>query len=391
MTTHPHIDRDGLRDALEEQGLDAWLCFDFHGINPIAQRVIAFESMVTRRVFVWLPAAGKLRAIVHSIDRPAIADFNGEIEEYTTWEELHRKLEPLVKGRRLAMEISPEDAVPYLDRVPAGVIQLLERMGAKVESSASLVTRFAARWSPKELEDHRRAAESLARIARDTLARVIQQVGSAREYDVQQQVEDAMASAGLETEEPPIVAFAANAANPHYAPQPDSCATLGKNQVVLLDLWARPAPGSVWADQTWMAFSGTRPPQEVERVWEATRDARDAVVDRLRVAHERGETITGAVLDDTARTLLTERGYGAAFVHRTGHSIDVDLHGSGPHLDNFETRDVRELFSGIGFSVEPGVYLQGRFGVRSEINVVLSDRGPEVTPSEPQRDLIVAG
>ncbi len=389
VTPRSHIDPKQVRAVLGAQKLDGWLCFDFHGVNPIAQRVIEFDGMVTRRVFVWYPADGKPRAIVHRIDRGAIAAFDGEIDEYTTWEELHRKLEPLVKGQRIAMEISLEDAVPYLDRVPAGVIQLLERMGATVASSATLVTRFASRWSDTERHEHGRSAEAIARIARDTLSRVVQQVGKAREYEVQQEVLDAMAEAGLQTDDPPIVAFAAHAANPHYAPRPDTSATLGENEVVLLDLWGRPSATSVWADQTWMAFAGNRPPAEVQQVWEATRDARDAVIDRLRRAHERGEPLTGAVLDDVARQLLTERGYGAAFVHRTGHSIDIELHGSGPHLDNFETRDERELLPGVGFSVEPGVYLPGRFGVRSEVNVVLADDGPEVTPEEPQRELIL--
>lgn len=389
MTRRSQIGPAELREALQAQGLDGWLCFDFHGVNPIARRLIGLDGMVTRRVFVWHPATGMPRAIVHRIDRGAIGEFSGEIDEYTTWEELHEKLEALVNGRRIAMELSPENAVPYLDRVPAGVIQLLERMGATVESSARLVTRFASRWSERERREHRESAEALARIARDTLSRIVKRVGEAREYNVQQEVLENMAGAGLATDDPPIVAFGPNTANPHYAPGADGSATLGEGDVVLLDLWGRPSAVSVWADQTWMAFSGSRVPREVGHVWEATRDARDAVIDRLRHAHERGETLTGAALDDTARHLLAARGYETAFVHRTGHSIDIDLHGSGPHLDNFETRDIRELLPGIGFSVEPGVYLPGRFGVRSEVNVVLTDEGPEVTPAEVQQELIL--
>lgn len=388
MTADAGISASELRDALAQAGLDGWLCFDFRGINPVARRVITFDGMVTRRVFVWLPVSGIRHALVHSIDRPGVAEFDGEIEEYTTWEELHQKLEPLVRGRRVAMEVSPEDAVPYVDRVPAGVVQLLERMGATIVSSAPLVTQFAARWSDAERRDHRKAAEALAEIARRTLARVVRDAGKAREYEVQQQVLKAITAAGLETADPPIVAFGVHSANPHYAPRPGSSATLAANEVVLLDLWARPSPRTVWADQTWMGFAGTDPPLEVQQVWEATRDARDAVVERLRTAHVRGEAVSGAVLDDVARQLLAERGYGAAFGHRTGHSIDIDLHGSGPNLDNFETCDVREVLPGVGFSVEPGVYLEGRFGMRSEINVLFTPAGPEVTPTEPQTELI---
>jgi len=83
-------------------------------------------------------------------------------------------------------------------------------------------------------------------------------------------------------------------------------------------------------------------------------------------------------------------GFGDRFVHRTGHSIDRDLHGSGPHLDDYETHDDRRLVPGVGFSVEPGVYLTGEFGVRSEVNVHWGDAGPEVTPAGAADPAIVA-
>ncbi len=381
------ISRDELRSVLEANATDGWLIFDFHGVNPVAKRVLGYQGMVTRRVFAWFPQSGTPTLIVHSIDAGAIAGFPGDVQRYTTWRELHQVLERLLSGKRVAMEVSPKDAVPYLDRVPAGVIELLDSIGVSVRPSAELVTRFASRWSERELQDHRGAAEALAEIARETLSAVVSQAGSAVEYEVQQEVLQRITDAGLRTDDPPIVAFGSNAANPHYGPDPNNDRTLRENEVVLLDLWGR-VPGSAWADQTWMGFSGNAPPSDVVDVWESTRDARDAVVKRLESAFSNGEPITGAALDDIARGLLDERGYGEWFVHRTGHSIDADLHGSGPHLDNFETNDVRELVPGVGFSIEPGVYLPDRFGVRSEINVVLSESGPIVTPKTPQVDLI---
>lgn len=381
------ISRDELRLVLEANATDGWLIFDFHGVNPVAKRVLGYQGMVTRRVFAWFPQSGTPTLIVHSIDAGAIAGFPGDVQRYTTWRELHQVLERLLSGKRVAMEVSPKDAVPYLDRVPAGVVELLDSIGVSVRPSAELVTRFASRWSERELQDHRGAAEALAQIARETLSAVVSQAGSAVEYEVQQEVLQRITDAGLRTDDPPIVAFGSNAANPHYGPDQSNDRTLRENEVVLLDLWGR-VPGSAWADQTWMAFSGNAPPSDVVDVWESTRDARDAVVQRLESAFSKGEPITGAALDDIARELLDERGYGEWFVHRTGHSIDADLHGSGPHLDNFETNDVRELVPGVGFSIEPGVYLPDRFGVRSEINVVLSESGPIVTPKTPQVDLI---
>ncbi|UCF41910.1 MAG: M24 family metallopeptidase [Gemmatimonadota bacterium] len=388
MTTLQNFDFDALGRTLKQRGLDGWLVYDFHDSNPVAQRMLGDTGMLTRRLFLWLPAVGPAQLVVSTIDRPAVGDFPGEFVTYTTWQELHQHLASVVGGRRVAMETSPENAVPYLDKVPSGVVELLKRLGATVLPSAPLVTEFASRWSQAELQDHRRTAEAIAEIARGTLRLAIQHVGTATEVAVQRSVLEQLAGAGLETDDPPIVAFGPHAADPHYSPHESTNRTLAADEVVLLDLWARPSPKTVWADQTWMAFTGS-PPGDVVTVWETVRNARDAVVDRLRKGPRSGEKLTGAMLDNVSREVINAAGYGHAFTHRTGHSIDLDLHGSGPHLDDFETHDVRELFEGVAFSVEPGIYLPGRFGVRSEINVVLGANGPEVTPAEPQTELIV--
>ncbi len=382
------IDLSSLGSALSDNDVDGWLLFDFHGINPVVKRVVGYDGMATRRLFVWLPQAGKPVAIAHRIELQGVEGFPGDVRPYAAWWDLHRLLGEVVAGKRVAMEVSTEDAVPYLDRVPHGVVQLLEKLGATVVPSAPLVSRFAARWSDGELAGHRQAAEALAEIARGTLRSVVNQVGQAREAAVQRDVLEAMKSAGLATDHPPIVAFGANAANPHYEPVEGSDALLEPDQVVLLDLWGGPSRHTVFADQTWMGFAGTSPSEEVTKVWTVTRDARDAVVTRLEEASAEGRRVTGAELDDVARHHIEGHGYGDAFVHRTGHSIDTDLHGSGPHLDNFETNDLREIIPGVGFSIEPGIYLTGRFGVRSEINVFLHEDRPEITPVERQRDLI---
>jgi Xaa-Pro dipeptidase len=211
---------------------------------------------------------------------------------------------------------------------------------------------------------------------------------------VQGRVVDAIARAGLVTDHPPVVAFQRNSALPHYEPRAGADLRLEAGQVLLLDLWAGPAKGSVFADQTWMAFAGRSPDAEVLRVWSTVQRARDTVVGVLRERYGAGNKgasspVSGADLDDVARGVIRDAGYGPHFVHRTGHSIDRDLHGSGPHLDNFETADTRTLIPGIGFSIEPGIYLPGRFGMRSEINVYLGDTGPDVTPATPQQELLL--
>jgi Xaa-Pro dipeptidase len=381
------IDLAELRQALAGADLDGWLVFDFHGLNPVANRVLDRTGMNTRRLFVLWPREGEPVAIVHKIELQGLENFPGRVIPYARWSELHAALGSLVAGRKLAMEVSPEDAVPYLDRVPFGVVELLRRLGATVVPSGALVSRFAARWSRSEAEDHRVAAEILASVARETLARVVRQGGDGiTESALQAQVIAAVEGRGLVFDDPPIVAFGANSANPHYEPSPR--ATLQSGDVVLLDLWAGRSRTTVFADQTWIGFAGGRPPQQVVEVWRTVRQARDAAIEAIRRAAAHRHPIAGYEADRAARMVVERAGYGDAFVHRTGHSIDRDLHGSGPHIDDYETHDDRQLIPGIGFSVEPGIYLPGAFGIRSEVNVYLAESGPEVTPREPQVDLI---
>jgi len=388
------FDFAAMRELLGQLGADGWLLYDFHGINPAATRVLGINGMGTRRFFVLLPREGKPIALAHRIELASFDGFPGEVRPYAAWRELHDKLRALVAGKTVAMEVSPADAVPYLDRVPHGVVQLIEGFGARVVSSGTLITRFAARWSASELAGHRRAAEAIAAIAGEALrwagAELARGGGAeVRETAVQARVMEAFARAGLYTDHPPIVGFQANAANPHYEPKPGADRRLAAGDVLLLDLWAGVAKGTVFADQTWMAFAGREPSEDVRRVWCVVRDARDAAVALLRERWAHKEPVTGAALDDAARGVIRAAGFGEYFVHRTGHSIDRDLHGSGPHLDNFETADERTLIPGVGFSVEPGIYLPGRFGMRSEINVFLNETGPEITPAEPQVELFL--
>ena len=372
--------------------LDGWLLFDFHGLDPVATRILGIGGLATRRLFVLLPATGSPVAVAHRIELGRVEGFPGEVRPYAAWRELESELSRLLSGKRVAMEYSDRDAVPYLDRVPAGVLDLVRACGAQVVSSSDFVTDLASRWSPEELEGHRRAAAILKDVALGAFGQVRDALaagGVPTEFSVQQSVLEAMDRAGLCTGDPPIVAAGANTADAHHEPSAVADYPVVRGQVLLLDLWGGVALDAVCADQTWMAFVGTNPPSDVIRAWNAVRDAREQVVAVLRDRWREGWTVRGADLDDAARKVIRAAGYGEYFVHRTGHSIDRELHGSGPHLDNYETHDERALASGIGFSVEPGVYLPGRFGVRSGINVVLHAEGPEVTPEGPQQDLIL--
>lgn len=379
--------------ALVAAGLDGWLLFDFRGINPVASSMMGLSGMVTRRVFAWIPREGAPVAITHAIEQGPWHAWPESWQRvvYSSWRTLESHLASLVNGRRIAMEYSPGDAVPYLDRIPAGVLEMVRAAGATVESSGELVSRFYAVWTAAQRESHDRAAEIVASVGREAIARA----GAAArggapltEHQLQQWILDQFAAHRLETHEPPIVAVDANAANPHYEVLPEGSATIADGCVLLVDLWAR-EPDGVYADQTWMGHLGEPTPRALE-VWRAIRDARDAAIAIIRDRLRAKKRVSGGEADDASRAVIEGRGFGKYFVHRTGHSIDSrDLHGSGPHLDNLETREERQLIDGVGFSIEPGIYITGEIGMRCEVNGFVHDGELLVTPREPQVDLIV--
>jgi Xaa-Pro dipeptidase len=381
------------QQAIADAGLDGWLLYDFHGLNPIATGLLRLEGMLTRRIFVLVPRSGAPIAITHAIEQGPWRAWPAQWrkERYSSWRTLEALLASTVRGLRVAMEYSPGDAVPYLDRVPAGVLEMIRAAGAEVVPSGELVTRFYAAWDANHVASHRRAAAAIAAIARSVLRRAGERARSdapAAEHEVRAWVLDAFAHGGLETADPPIVAAGANAADPHYDPSPERPRAIGEGEVVLLDLWAR-EPGGVYADQTWMATVGPPTPRAGE-VWAAVRDARDAAIALVRDGASAGRPLRGGDVDDAARGVIAERGLGEFFIHRTGHSIDPrDLHGSGPHIDNLETREERLLVPGVAFSIEPGVYLAGEIGMRSEVNAFIEPGRAVITPTEYQRELLV--
>jgi Xaa-Pro aminopeptidase len=378
--------------ALAEAGVDGWLLYDFRGLNPIAAGLLRLEGMATRRAFAWLPARGTPVALTHAIEQGPWQHWPDAWtrEVYSSWRSLESHLARLVKGKRVAMEYSPGDAVPYLDRVPAGVLEMVRAAGAEVVSSGELVSRFYAVWSDADVSSHERAAERIAVIARDALALAGRRAHAGNpiaEHELMQWIREEFARQGLQTDHGPNVSVGENAANPHYEPSSGHSRLIREGEILLIDLWAR-EPEGVYADQTWMAAVG-EPSPEARAVWEAIREARDRAIALVRERAKDGR-LRGAEVDDAARRVIVDRGFGEYFTHRTGHSIDSrDLHGSGPHLDNLETREERLLIPGIGFSIEPGIYLPGKLGMRTEVNVHMRDGEAVVTPREYQRELLV--
>jgi Xaa-Pro dipeptidase len=383
-----------LQRALAEATLDGWLLFDFQGCNPIAGGMLGLEGFVSRRIFVWIPRQGVPQALGHAIEPGPWRTWPKEWRHatYSSWRQLEASVAGMVKGSRIAMEYSAGDAVPYLDRVPAGVLEMVRAAGAtEIVSSGELVSRFVAAWSSGQVASHRRAADTIRTIALEAFRIAGERARTPApitEHELMSWMRERFDEAGLSTDHGPNVSAGANAANPHYEPSPNRPRPIVEGDVLLIDLWAREA-GGVYADQTWMATLG-QPSRRAQEVWSAVRDARDAAIDFLHRAVAEGRTIRGGDVDDAARAVIDSRGLGAYFTHRTGHSIDPrSLHGAGPHLDNLETREERLLLPGVGFSIEPGVYVAGEIGMRSEVNAYLEDGRVVITPADYQRELIV--
>ena len=380
--------RDGVsavQEELRSAGLDGWLLYEFHGVNPIAVTLLGLGK-TTRRAFVLIPSGGDPVALIHAIEGSSWRHWPFESRMYAGWRELERELARLVEGRpRLAMEVSPGGAVPTLDYVPGGILGVILAAGVEAVSSGDLVSRFHSVWSPDQRDMHRRAAVIVADVARRAFERAASAVRAGSptcEGELTEWIIDELTGAGLVEGPACIVAIGPRAADPHYAPVGDG-ETIDRGDVLLIDLWGA-FPGGAYADQTWMGFLGAEPDERTQLVWDTVRRARDAAVEFLRERWERGEEVRGSEVDDVARAVIDEAGFGDRFVHRLGHSMDTDLHGSGPNLDNLETRDERVLIPGVAFSVEPGIYIPDDLGVRSEINVYMGEDGPEVTPASPQ-------
>jgi Xaa-Pro aminopeptidase len=379
-------------DATTEK-VDGWLLFDFRGINPIMAAVVGEEVVGSRRAYAFIPRGGQPVALVHAVDAELWREWPSAWRRivWVRREELARELKALVGGKTVAMEYSPGGAVPYGDYVPAGTMELVRSAGATPISSAELVSRYCSVWSADDLAGHVRAATILSEIAQASIRRIGERARGGDpvdEHEVTRWILEAFERAGLETESPPSVSYGEHAARVHYEAAAEGSASIVPGKLLLLDLWAK-EPGRIYADQTWMAAIGTPSPRAVE-LWNVVRGARDAALDLLRDRLAAGRPVAGAEADRAARGVIDAAGYADRIVCRTGHSIDrFGLHGFGPTIDDTESFDGRVIVPGVGFSVEPGIYVPGEIGLRTEVNAHARADGLDVTPGDYQRELIV--
>ena len=381
------MDIAGVQSALKADGIDAWLLYDFRGLNPIALDVTGVGRqgghLATRRWYYLIPADGNPRGLVHANERDTLAHLPGTSERYAGRDQLEAGLKRLVAGvRRVAMEYSPKCSIPYIARVDAGTIELVRDLGVEVVSSGDLVQRFATTWNEAAVASHRSASEKLYRVkdrALDTIAKRIHEGTPTTEYDIQQLMAGWFREEGLVSDSEPVVSAAENAGNPHYLPTMTRNRAIGRDEIVLLDLWGKlQRPGAVFADITWMGFTGPRIPERYAKAFAAVCAARDAAITLVERAVNGRQDLRGWQVDRAASSVLRSAGYATAILHRTGHSLGETVHGNGVNMDDYETHDDRRLLPGAGFTIEPGVYFDD-FGVRTEINMVVSDLGASVT------------
>jgi len=387
---------DDIQKALQDEKLDGWLFFDHHQRDPLAYRILKLSTsrVATRRWYYLIPAHGEPKGLVHAIESGVLTGLPGHMQIYSSWGTQTEGLRALLAGcRRIAMQYSPDCAIPYVSLVDGGTLELVRSTGVEVVSSANLVQLFDSRWTAEQLEMHLEAGRRVDRVraaAFQKISDALQNSQTITEWQVNRFVREQFEQAGLATDHGPIVGVNAHMSDPHYEPEAQGSSEIHKGDAVLIDMWAKlDKPAAVYYDITWTGYCGANPPSQLQNVFDVVCGARDRAIQRVQNAVSRNEPIHGFEVDDACRGYIESNGFGQYFVHRTGHSIGEEVHGTSANMDNLETHDDRRIIAGTCFSVEPGVYLP-EFGIRSEVNVYVGQKEARVT-GEIQRQLVPIG
>jgi Xaa-Pro aminopeptidase len=384
-----------IQAALKDFGFDGWLLHDFRGSNILARRILDLDpdSMGSRRLYFFVPANGEPKKLVHRIESAALDHLPGSKTVYLRWQELEAGLTGLVKGcKKVALEYSPRNAIPYVSKLDSGTAEVLRGAGVELASSGDLIQLFEAAWDDEQWEMHLEAAKH-TRSAYDRafgyIATKVRSQGSVREMEVRQVIMDHFKEHKMTTYHPPIVGVGPHSGDPHYENSDATNTAMKEGDFVLIDLWAKmDRPRSVYSDLTQVGFVGKTVPAKYEDIFRIVAAARDAAIKCVHDAYGANRRLPAWEVDDAARNVIDKAGYGQYFVHRTGHNIGQEVHGNGANMDNLETHEERLVLRRTCFSVEPGIYL-AEFGVRSEVNVFVDKNGNvHVTGGEPQKNVL---
>ncbi|MEC9309861.1 MAG: M24 family metallopeptidase [Chloroflexota bacterium] len=396
------LNLDIIRNAqqfLRRENISGWLVYDYLTTNPVFGKIIIASGHVTRPRFIFIPATGTPSLLAHHVDAGKYASPSSESDSllqyrllvYSSRTSLVELLkETLSTAPIVAMEYSRFNQLPRVSRVDAGTIELIQDMGSKVVSSQDLLQYATQRWTTAQLESHLATAQKLGNIVNEafkfieTRLQKISNIGikwnPPTEFEIAEFIRMRFKEEGLESPDGPIVSVNSHCSDPHYEPSSVNSSEIENGDWILIDLWARKSgsPDNVYADITWTAYVGDKVPDDKQKVFDIVISARDIALQYLKDCHREGKQIQGFQVDEVARNYIAIEGYGNYFTHRLGHSISETVHGEAVNLDNFETHDSRLIIPGIGFSIEPGIYLPD-FGVRSEIDAYMSEDGPYAT------------
>ncbi len=383
---------EAIQSALQEARLDGWLFYDHHHRDPLAYRILGLSDSlhISRRWFYLIPARGEPKKLVHRIEQGRLDSLPGTKAAYSTWQELEAQLAAMLEGStRLAMQYSPRNAIMYVSLVDAGTVEVLRGMGKEIVSSADLVSHFEAVLSEEQMASHYAAQRALDAILAEGFREIGHRIdnGGTNEFAMVAWLQEAMRREDLVWDNGPNVSVNRNSSDSHYEPTAEHSQPIMPGDFVLIDIWARKnLPGTVFYDITWTGVVGREPTARERQVFETVAAARDAAIQAVEQAFASSHAIAGWQADDAARNIIRAAGFGEYFTHRTGHNIATEIHGSGAHLDNFETHDERLVLPNTCFSVEPGIYLP-EFGVRSEVDMMTRPGEAKVT-GRVQRELV---
>jgi Xaa-Pro aminopeptidase len=380
---------EAIQSALRDADLDGWLFYDHHHRDPIGESILGLDpkAHITRRWYYFIPASGDPRKLMHRIEQGRLDSLPGSRGLYSSWQELQTGLKAMLSGfRTIAMQYSPNNDIMYVSMADAGTVEFVRSLGKQIVSSADLVSQFEAVLTDRQIASHSVAQQLIDTILEEAWKEIGRRVrpsdgnsGRVTEFDIVQWLSEAMKRGGLVWENGPNVSVNANCSDSHYEPTADRTSDIKQGDFLLIDIWGRTDQSdSIFYDITWTGIVGREPTEHEQHVFETVRNARDAAIKAIETAFAENRPICGFEGDDAARNVVRAAGFESYFTHRTGHNIAHEIHGPGAHLDNLETHDERRILPGTCFSVEPGIYLQ-HFGVRSEINMITSEREARVT------------